>query len=267
MGYYKAINAVASGTGTRYPVTIGAMCELADMGIDVSEMIVTSGGFIAGAAKACLQNSKDMEELACDILPRDHLKQNWFPFGGQKSWFSMTGFQQAFRYHFGSRLEDLCAPRLHVTARNWNKGANQVFNAGDLPLIGSATMCLPIFDMVKIGADLFQDGGFGNNFPIDFQGWHDPRVLPVVGFRVRSVGDGARRPNPVTKIDRLVGSVNDLLEACDREHIDDAYWAQVIVLETKAPGLNLFMGADDVRAMIRDGRESVKRARLAGKLG
>lgn len=264
----KAVNIAASGTGTRYPVTLGALCELVDMGFEIPEAVVTSGAFIAGAALSKYKTSAEMEELACDVLPREHLVPNLLPFGGRKSWFSMSGFQQAFRHHFGARLEDLNGPRLHVTARNWNTGADQVFRAGPLPLIGSATMCLPIFDMVEICGDLFQDGGFGNNFPIDYRGWHDKsRELPTLGLRVRSVGQGVRRPAPKTKIDRLAGSLNDLIEACDREHIDDAHWAKVIVLETGAPGLNLFMGADDVRAMIADGRESIRRARIAGKLG
>lgn len=264
----KRVNIAASGTGTRYPVTMGALCELRDSGIEIAEAIVTSGAFIAGAALAKLKTSAEMEELACDVLPRDHLVPNLLPFGGRRGWFSTSGLQQAFRHHFGTRLSDLSGPRLHVTARNWSTGTDQVFKAGPLPVIGAATMCLPIFDMIEIAGDLFQDGGFGNNFPIDYRGWHDQdSELPTLGLRVRSVGAGARRPAPRTKIDRLVGSLNDLIESCDREHIDDAYWAQVLVLETSAPGLNLFMGPDDVRGMIRDGREGVRRARVAGKLG
>lgn len=261
------IRIAASGTGTRYPVTLGALCELTDMGFEIDEMIVTSGAVIAGCAKSVFQSSKAMEEMACDVLPRDHLTPNLLPFGGQKAWFSMTGFEQAFRYHFGEKLEDLRAPKLHVTAKNWNTGENQVFTKGPLPVIGCATMCLPIFDMIRIGSDVFQDGGFGNNFPIDYKGWHDPRQRPVIGLRVRSAGAPRRRPPPKTKLDRLMGSLDDLIEACDREHIDDAHWARVVVLETSAPGLDLFMGPDQVRGMIADGRMSVRRAKLAGKLG
>jgi dsDNA-specific endonuclease/ATPase MutS2 len=63
-----------------------------------------------------------------------------------------------------------------------------------------------------------------------------------------------------------MGTIENLIDANDREHIEDANWAKVIVLETKASGMNLFMGPDDVRAMIGEGRSAIRKAQAEGKL-
>ena len=68
---HKVIRVAASGSGTRYPVQVGAYCELTDMGVEIDEAVTTSGGSIASAVKAMFQTSKRMEEAVCELLPRD----------------------------------------------------------------------------------------------------------------------------------------------------------------------------------------------------
>jgi hypothetical protein len=64
-----------------------------------------------------------------------------------------------------------------------------------------------------------------------------------------------------------MGTVANLIKANDNEHIEDAHWAKVVMLETKSEGLNLWMGPDEVKQMIQEGRNAVKKAAAEGKLG
>jgi hypothetical protein len=267
---YKIIRVAASGSGTRYPVQIGAYCELTDMGITIDEAVTTSGGSVATAVKAKFKTSKQMEEMACDLLPRDHLDPHIWPFGGgTEGQIAGAKFQEQFRKLLGNKVEDLTGPRMHIATTNWTRGVTQVHTSGDLAPRLFGSMCLPIFDMVEIDGELHEDAGMsGANFLLDYNGWHNKDAkLPVIGLKVRSPNDPKVRLRPKTKLDRLMGSLDDMIAGADREHIEDATYACVVFLDTKAPGLNLLMGPDDVRSMIQEGRNAVKKAKLEGKLG
>lgn len=267
---HSIIRTAASGSGTRYPVQVGAYCELTDMGIDISEAVTTSGGSVATALKSKLQTSKLMIEAVCDLLPRNFLDPHIWPFGGgQEGEIQGKKFQDQFRKVLGSKLEDLKGPRLHVATSNWTRGRTDIHTSGDLPSRVFGSMCLPIFDMVLINGDLHEDAGMsGANFLLDYDNWHDKLTpLPVVGLKVRSMNEPLARLRPNTKLDRLAGSIDNMIAGADREHIEDAKFAQVIFLDTQAPGLNLLMSADDVRAMVVEGRNAIKKAKLEGTLG
>ena len=267
---YKAIRTAGSGSGTRYPVQIGAYCELTDLGIVIDESVTTSGGSVATAVKAKFQTSKLMEEAACDLLPRDFLDPHIWPFGGgTEGQIQGKKFQAQFTKVLGKNIEDLHGPRMHIATSNWTQGRTDIHTKGLLAPRLFGSMCLPIFDMVEIDGDLHEDAGMsGANFLLDYTGWFRKNEnLPVIGLKVRGLNEPKKRPRPKTKLDRLMGSIDNMIAGADREHIEDAKYAQVIFLDTEAPGLNLLMGPDDVRAMIAEGRAAVKKAVLAGKLG
>lgn len=240
------------------------------MGILVEEAVTTSGGSIASAVKSKFQTSKQMEEMVCDLLPRNFLDPHIWPFGGgTEGQLQGKKFQEQFTRVLGRKIEDLKGPRLHIASSNWTKGRTDVHTMGELAPRLFASMCLPIFDMVEIDGDLHEDAGMGGaNFLLDYDGWFRKNVdVPVIGLKVRSLNEPRKRPRPKTKLDRLMGSIDNMIAGADREHIEDAKYAQVIFLDTKAPGLNLLMGPDDVRAMVAEGRAAVKKAKLEGKLG
>jgi predicted acylesterase/phospholipase RssA len=263
----RPIKVVASGSGTRYPVQIGAICQLLDYGLDPDEALGTSGGGIAAAAVAKYRTSKELEQLALDVLPRNFLTRNWFPFGGRAGIYKMSGFINAFRRYLHRNIED-SEVGLHIVATNWTKGEVDVFTSGALAPRLAASMCLPIFDMVEIGDNLYEDGGTSMNFAIDYQGWKYPMPnMHVIGLKVRGRADFMPRPSPLTKLHRAAGSIERLIAANDREHIEDAHWANVIMLDTAAPGVDLNMGPDEVKGMLNEGRQAVVRAHVEGRLG
>jgi hypothetical protein len=56
-----------------------------------------------------------------------------------------------------------------------------------------------------------------------------------------------------------MGTVNDMMDALDREHIEDAHWAQVCTLNSSHQGLELNMTAKDVDDMANEGERSFLR--------
>lgn len=263
----KQIKLVLSGSGTRYPVQIGAICELLDMGFEFPEIVGASGGAVAGAIAAKYKTTAMMEALALKLLPSTFLTKNWFPFGGRAGLFTKNGLIKVFQENLHPNVEDGHS-KLHIVTSNWTKGESVVWTKGELPIRLFASMCLPIFDMAEIDGDLYEDGGVRMNFALDYTGWANPNDgVPVLGLKVRSPNESKPRKPPFTKIDRAEGTISSMLAAQDREHIEDAHWANVVMLDTVAGGLNLGMGEKDVREMLAEGRTAVKRAKAKGQLG
>jgi len=263
----KNVKLVVSGSGTRYPVQIGAICELLDMGFKFPELLGASGGAIASAAAARYATSDELEKLAMELLPKKFLTRNWFPFGGRAGLYTTKGLTKAFEQSLHENIEDGHS-RLHIATTNWTKGKTVVWREGKLAPRLCASICLPIFDMVEIEGDLYEDGGTMMNFGLNYKGWFDavPNV-PVLGLKIRGKNDLQPRPSPPTKIHRADGTISNMLAAQDREHIESAHWASVVILETSAPGMNLGMDEKDVAAMIKEGREAIKQAYITGRLG
>ena len=263
----KRLKLVLSGSGTRYPVQIGAVCELLDLGFTFPEMVGASGGAITAAAAAKFKTSAELESLALTLLPSTFLTKNWFPFGGQAGLYTKEGLLKVFKKHLHPKVEDGHS-KLHIVTTNWTKGESKVWTSGDLPIRLFASMCLPIFDMAEIDGDLYEDGGVRMNFALDYEGWANPYdEVPVLGLKVRSPNEAKPRKPPFTKIDRAEGTISNMLAAQDREHIEDANWAKVVMLDTKADGLNLGMGEKEVREMLLEGRAAIKKAHLKGQIG
>ena len=267
---HKKIKLVISGSGTRYPVQLGAIIRLLELGIQIEEVVGTSGGAICAAALGSGYDKNSLLKLATATLPSNVLEKNWLPFGGTKSRYSNNKIIRTFRTLFVETFAE-CKIPVHIVAHNWSRKIKQVFQKDkeDLPLAVNASMCLPIFDMVEIAGDLFEDGGIDANFYIDYQDWEIKNDTPVIGLRIRSTADLDPNPrkNPVTKIDRIFGTVSDLIEACDKEHIEDALWAKTIVLQTSYAGLKLDIREQDVVKMIQEGKDCINQALKEGILG
>lgn len=263
----KQLKLVLSGSGTRYPVQIGAICELLDLGFEFPEIVGASGGAVSGAAACRYKTSAELEKLAVSLLPSTFLTKNWLPFGGRAGLYTKDGLIKAFKKSLHPKVEDGFS-KLHIITTNWTKGETVVWKSGDLPIRLYASMCLPIFDMAEIDGDLYEDGGVRANFALDYIDWHTPNDgVPVLGLKVRSPNESKPRKSPFTKIDRAEGTISSMLAAQDREHIEDANWAKVVMLDTAADGLDLGMGETKVLMMLAEGRSAIKEAHLKGQLG
>ena len=254
---HKKVKLVLSGSGTRYGIQIGAIIRLLELGIEIEEAIGTSGGAICAAAIGSGYTKESLLSLATSTLPKNILEKNWQIFGGTKSIYNNKKLLRAFRTLFAETFDE-CKIPVHIVTHNWTLKRPKIWDAAndDLPLAVNASMCLPIFDMVEINGELYEDGGVDANFCIDFNDWVFKNSTPVIGLRMRSLGEEKPRKRPFLKTDRLMGTVSDLIEASDREHIEDASWAKIITISTDFPGVKLDIDEKDVLKMIAD-RKSV----------
>lgn len=247
---------ILAGGGTRYPCYVGVFAALEEEGIEPAEIVGTSAGAIIAAGRGAGMDSKELSSLAKQVLPRKLLDRNFWPFGGTKSWFRGKKILAALRANLPSTFEE-CPIPVHIVTHNYSTGVNQVHSSGDLPLAVRASMSLPVFDMVQIGKDLHEDGGYSGNFRVDYTDWSTDIDAPLIGVRFYPVVKG-RRPPPKNKIERFTALLNDTLEANTHERLEDVLDLNVIEIYTEHPSLNLYMSEEDVEEMIMDGYLSTK---------
>jgi len=248
---------VLSGSGTRYPVFIGALRRLEKAGMRPTEVCGVSGGAIIAAGIARGMDSHALEALAKKCLPGPLLDKRWFvellALDPYKGIWKGERFLAKFREVLPNKWED-CKIPLHVVTFNLGRGAHRVWSAkdakdcNDIPRLVRASMSLPVFDSCLINGEWHEDGGFGANFPLDIFG--DGK--DVIGMRFRGT-DPTKVRRFKTKIERLLTMIDDFIEATAHEHVEDAMFARVMLLDTKHGGLDLGMDEKAVESMIDEG--------------
>ncbi len=160
---YK-IGLVLSGGGARGFAHIGALKALNEAGIYPDVISGVSAGAMTGALYAdghspdeilCLFSQKKIFKYVEIILPKRGL-------------LKMTGLAEILSQNLRAKtFEKLIIP-LTVVATDMNNGIPVYFDKGDLqkPVLASSTVPI-LFTPVKIGNNIFVDGGVLNNFPIE----------------------------------------------------------------------------------------------------
>lgn len=235
------------------------------------EAVGTSGSAMVMALLASGKTVPQMESLMRTMLPSRLLDWNLLPFGGTAGAYTGNKMLETLRQTLPKTFEETKIP-LHVVAHNWTRNCMRIFEEGDLPLAIRTSMSLPIFNMVRIGTDLYEDGGVSANAYFDFTGWKIQTGIektPTIAFKVRGTTDGTPRRDPFTKIDRLVATTEDIIDSCDREHIHTAIMNKVAVvfIDSKFPALKLDITEKDVDLMMAEGEAAVEAAFVAGALG
>jgi len=258
----KKIKLVLSGSGTRYPVFAGAIKRLIEEKYEITEVCGTSGGAIVAAALGAKYNYSRPEssidglmKLLNESLPGPFLDPRLFPFG-TRGIFKGNKILKEFRRHFPETFLETRIP-VNIVTFNMNKGVHKIWSDKDagisLPLAVRASMSLPlIFDPVRINEDLHIDGGISANFPLDVFG--DGK--DVIGLRFKTLGNKKRVVK--NKIDLINATVDGMMEASMREHMEDAHYAQTCFLKTNHGGLNLLMNKKDVSSQVEEGYDGMK---------
>ncbi|MBO3697484.1 patatin-like phospholipase family protein [Roseivirga sp. E12] len=153
-----------SGGGARGFAHFGVLKALEELGIKVDVISGTSAGSVVGAFHAY---GYDVDEAKILVSKTNLFKVVW-PAFSWKGVFSMSRSEDIFKKHFPK--DDFSAAQipLHIVATNLNTGQPEIFKEGAIIKPMMASCCIPfIFDPVKIGQNVYIDGGLVNNLPAE----------------------------------------------------------------------------------------------------
>lgn len=260
----KSIKVVLSGSGLLYPMHVGAIKALHEEGYSIKEIAGVSGGSIIAAAIASgIKPGKELEDLVLDTVPSENqlIDPTWCPL---RHWGLIKGnrIRKELATHFKS-IFDLTEIPLKVFAVNIDEQGNfhdslyTVFGTTETPDIEiadavRASLSIPgVFKPHKIGEHRFIDGGLVINYPLSAFGVGKD----VIGFHIRG---NREYEKPTSLLSYAKSCFRLLMEAVNRQHIDEELWGQTVLLETHMSSLDFRYGADEVREMIQMGYEQAK---------
>ncbi len=155
---------VLSGGGTRGFAHLGIIAALYEKGIYPDVISGTSAGSIVGAFIAC---GKSPEEILSIF------RKGWFfkftklhiPIDGM---LKLDGLKEVIQQEIPAKnIEEMRIP-FFISVSNLNKGIVEYKNSGPLGDSVLASSSIPIlFSPVKLGEDLYVDGGLMDNIPIE----------------------------------------------------------------------------------------------------
>lgn len=269
----RKIKLVLSGSGTRFPVFIGAIKRLLEEGYEIEEVCGTSGGAIISAGFALGMSVDELTKLCLDILPRlnELVSFSFSDLLNKQGVISGDKIEKEFLSHTGkANFESTKIPLKVITVnvdQDTVKEPYTIFGTKETPKSDiakavRASMSLPIiFTPVLYNNDRYIDGGVTASMPLDVYGEdaHD-----VIGLKILPIkNEGANN----LKIPFLFKPFKDLIlftvkileivkDAFLQEYIDDAKGAKIIDLKTRHSGLNFSLTKEDILDMIEEGYNS-----------
>jgi NTE family protein len=246
---------VLSGSGTPYPVHVGAIICLAEHGLVFNEVVGTSGGAIVASLLASgYKPNYELIDLMKKTIPIKNKLYDPSIWSLLSKWGFIKGdkIERMLDKYLVKKLKDTKIP-LHIVTCNIDQRKMRVFSTAtdpnmDISLAVRASMSIPgVFVPVVIDGERYVDGGLAGNFLID----HFKADDMVIGIRIRSVHD---KHNKISNaFDYTSAVVDTMLEAMVDERLEDAKNTHVITINTKHNSLNLVMTEADVLDMISEG--------------
>ncbi|MBF86078.1 MAG: hypothetical protein CL489_16615 [Acidobacteria bacterium] len=251
---------VFSGSGTNYPLFVGAYKALYQLGHRLEGVAGTSGGAIIAALLASgYDDPRELERVVLEFLPAKNNLIDWAPFSfWQGGLIDGDRILKKMKKVYKPKFENTTVP-CYITATNINNKQTYIFDSHtspqiSLPEVVRASMAIPfVFKPVQItgfGDDYFIDGGVGNNFPIDTMAGE------VFGFRSLTT-------NPIyVKNDHVHGPIErgrriiDIFqEAINQKHIEDADYKKIVNLYGFKNSFKINMNEDECKRLIQQGYE------------
>jgi NTE family protein len=154
---------VLSGGGARGFAHLGVAKALNEKGIKPDIISGVSAGAIAGVFLASGMEPDSIFQL---LREQDFMRISKFKMT-KKGFIRLEGLKQQIKLHIPYiNLEDLPTPMI-VAVCNLNKGKMEYVSNGPLADIIQASSSIPVlFEPVRLGNDLYVDGGVLDNLPI-----------------------------------------------------------------------------------------------------
>lgn len=270
---------VFSGSGTKFPVFIGALRRIEEFyeqlgyEIEIELVIGTSGGAVISAGIASgFYDSYKLEEMCRELMPQISkiLKPSLTSLLWRFGLFNTKGLVKLFEEAYVEKMGDTLIPAKIVTVDIDAKGkekASKVYSTKETPEVSLiqatlASMSIPfVFPHVFLNGRRHIDGGWLKNFAVD-----EADGDGIIGFYF---GDSLSKAKKLPKwriVTRLLHYATRLIDISItqnmRESIEDMRKmenARLYKLSTTASGLDFNISQDDISKMIQDGYDSVDR--------
>lgn len=265
----KKIKLVMSGSGTKFPVFIGAIRRLEEAGCEIEAVAGTSGGAIVAAGIASGKtHSDEMEALVREVLPQmpKLVKPSILSLMWNFGFFKTRKLRKVLQAQLISKMGDAVIPCKIVTANVDARGdersavvwSTEETPEQDLAQATAASMAIPfVFEQVLIDGQDHVDGGLLKNFAVDVFGDADN----VIGLTFSGrLGQYEEAPwyRPVSRlVNRFLRLLDLVMVQNVREDIEDASNATTILLKTSVGGLDFNIDNKKIDTMIQDGWEAV----------
>ncbi|WP_378182590.1 patatin-like phospholipase family protein [Aquimarina sp. SS2-1] len=160
----KNIGLVLSGGGFKGVAHIGAIKAIEEIGLIPSYVSGTSAGAIVGSLYAA---GYTIEEIKDFFGKTPLFKLNRFT-RKKAGFLDSEKYAEDLIHYFPENSFENLEKKLFITATNLVEGTVKVFSKGELikPILASAAFP-GVFSPVKIGDQLYSDGGILDNFPIE----------------------------------------------------------------------------------------------------
>lgn len=256
-----------AGAAANIPYYAGALEALEDLGIEPATIAGTSAGSIIGGAKASGMSAKEIQQLLFDIAPLlSILDPSWNPASIPVDGGQCLGqkLESILAKHMAKSFNTTKIPFACFTA-NMSKQQVAVWSTYTTPHESVAARCtdssrIPLWFKPRwIHGEPHFDGGMVYNYPIDFKFPDQDNTLQTLGLMVKScVGKPKVFKGLFKGTDVLLSSIDVLMAATTRAHIEEADWAKTIVLGPAGSSFDFAKDIAKMKAEMKSGYESVK---------
>ena len=233
------IDVVLSGTGVRLGCTYGALQVLRSKYI-IKRIAGTSGGAIMAAALVChpefnkigeILKSIDFEDLMCDGK-----WNSWIRLISENGLYKGDAFEKFIETNIsmGKRLKNV--PNLFIVITNLTTNEPMVLSFNNYPdmkvsyavrmSMSAPYYWVPKYLTINNKKNTIIDGGIAANYYIDLFDDEPRKTIGVCLFT-------SIKQKAAFGIIDYVASILDTMMMCnEKEHIDDAHWANTIRIDT-----------------------------------
>jgi len=250
---------VFSGSGALYPTHLGAAAAYYEVKGQPDRLLGISGGALVASVLSSGGEPELYLEFLLNTLPKNVIGINWlWPFRRHWGAGSLNTLEKALRTK-APRLFADCKIDLNIVCTDLDNNVPRVYSSSNtpkeqVPNIACASASIPgIFaPREDMEGNLLVDGGLCGTLWVD--AFSDGDVTGIL-LKGRSI-----KPKKVTTLlDFVESTIGTTLLHVDNEHMEDAFWANIITVDVDWNGLEFTkMDEEVVKRMYKKGYDTVK---------
>jgi predicted acylesterase/phospholipase RssA len=250
---------VFSGSGALYPAHLGAAAAYYEIKGKPDRLLGISGGALIASVLSAGGRPENYLDFILDTLPKKVIGLNWKGFF-RRHWGpgSLDKLEEALKQKAPRIFAD-CKIELNIVCTDLDNNVPKVYNSlltpkEQVPNIACASASIPgIFaPREDMNGNLLVDGGLCGTLWVDEFSRGD-----VTGILLKGRSNGPKKVR--TLLDFVESNIGTALAHIDNEHIEDAFWANIITVDVDWNGLEFAkMDKEAVMKMYKKGYETVK---------